>query len=191
MKRTWTEKQFIAAVKESNSLIETIKKLGLNSTGNSVIKKHIKRLELDTSHWIKRNHNVRTKTKKCCSRCKKFKLFKEFYKSNNKKDGLTGYCKSCKLDYDREWSWANRYGLDREGYERMLERQDKTCAICDQSPNGGRWDSFYVDHDHKNNKIRGLLCSSCNLLLGKADDNPEILERAAAYLRSYLNATSP
>jgi hypothetical protein len=32
-----------------------------------------------------------------------------------------------------------------------------------------------IDHDHKTNKVRGLLCHACNLTLGLARDNVEIL----------------
>jgi hypothetical protein len=32
--------------------------------------------------------------------------------------------------------------------------------------------------------VRGLLCTSCNRMIGHAGDNPESLEAAAAYLRS-------
>jgi len=33
-------------------------------------------------------------------------------------------------------------------------------------------------------KIRGLLCRDCNLMLGHAQDNPDILREAANYLEA-------
>jgi hypothetical protein len=42
-----------------------------------------------------------------------------------------------------------------------------------------------VDHNHKSNKIRGLLCSSCNLTLGQAEENPRRLLALARYIRVY------
>ena len=43
---------------------------------------------------------------------------------------------------------------------------------------------LYVDHCHQTKAIRGLLCHKCNIALGHMNDNPEQLERAAAYLRN-------
>jgi uncharacterized protein YbaR (Trm112 family) len=60
----------------------------------------------------------------------------------------------------------------------MVIAQDGKCAICQQSR------VLCLDHSHANNAVRGLLCRSCNRLLGVVDDNPELLENAARYLRT-------
>ncbi len=39
-----------------------------------------------------------------------------------------------------------------------------------------------VDHDHKTRKVRGILCSTCNRVLGLVKENVTILNRMAAYL---------
>ena len=44
--------------------------------------------------------------------------------------------------------------------------------------------SLVVDHDHKDNTLRGVLCSECNLGLGKFQDNSVLLQRAVKYLES-------
>ena len=40
--------------------------------------------------------------KKVCSHCKELKPYSEFFKDkHNKKYGLSGYCKTCKVTYQR------------------------------------------------------------------------------------------
>jgi len=73
------------------------------------------------------------------------------------------------------------YNISLEEYESILVAQDYKCKCCGI-------DSKYlkkhlsVDHDHKTGKVRGLLCSNCNLILGLVHDNPEILVTLASYL---------
>ena len=73
------------------------------------------------------------------------------------------------------------YGITPEEYQALLDGQAHCCAICggEANPQGKR---LSVDHDHTTGQIRGLLCGSCNNLLGLAYDRPEILRSAAAYL---------
>lgn len=56
-------------------------------------------------------------------------------------------------------------------------RDGKICDICGSS---GR---LTVDHCHTSLDIRGILCHPCNMGLGHFKDDPEILQRAAKYLR--------
>lgn len=52
----------------------------------------------------------------------------------------------------------------------------------------GSEEKLVVDHDHKKNKIRGMLCNHCNRGLGHFRDDPMLLEFAAQYL--YANSDS-
>ena len=82
-----------------------------------------------------------------------------------------------------------KYGLTPEIYNRMLEEQNKGCAICGSSiPNDNKTKRLYIDHCHASGKVRGLLCAACNFGLGKFRDNPELLDRAAMYLRSFVRS---
>lgn len=45
-------------------------------------------------------------------------------------------------------------------------------------------DRICVDHCHKTGKVRGLLSSVTNTALGQLLDDPDVLQRAAEYLRN-------
>jgi len=65
----------------------------------------------------------------------------------------------------------------------LWDSQQGQCAICECDLT---WDSrlTHVDHDHATNKVRGLLCSTCNQGLGSFRDSIAMLEKAVQYLRT-------
>lgn len=82
----------------------------------------------------------------------------------------------------RDKEYKKKYGISLEEYEILLNSQNGVCAICG---NLNKTDKrLAVDHDHKTGKVRGLLCSSCNILLGNAQDNIIILKTMIKYLES-------
>jgi len=84
----------------------------------------------------------------------------------------------------RSSNYRRVYGVDIAEYERLLEAQDGRCAICGSTdPRASRTRFLQIDHDHVTGKIRGLLCSPCNLGIGKFDEDLARLEAAARYLR--------
>lgn len=77
----------------------------------------------------------------------------------------------------------HNFGITAEEYNQMLIGQKGECKIChSKTPNSKQYQNFNVDHDHETGKIRGLLCTSCNRMLGFAHDNIEILNSAIQYL---------
>lgn len=74
-----------------------------------------------------------------------------------------------------------RYRITVDDYEHLLAAHDGGCWICGRRPTNRR---LHVEHDHKNDRIRGLACWPCNALLERAKDKPGILRQAAAYLES-------
>ena len=76
-----------------------------------------------------------------------------------------------------------QYGITPEYFNQLETSQRGLCAICEQTPNHKR---LFVDHSHSTNKVRGLLCRKCNSLLGFANDNTNILNRAVLYLNRSL-----
>lgn len=76
-----------------------------------------------------------------------------------------------------------KYGITVAQFNEMQDRQNHQCAICPNPVAGGRG-RFHVDHCHITGRVRGLLCNSCNHMLGNARDNPTTLRLGAAYLTS-------
>lgn len=78
-----------------------------------------------------------------------------------------------------------RYGLTQEKYQDLLDAQGGLCAICESDEPGPPGKYFHIDHSHATGKIRGLLCCSCNFMLGLAKNSITTLHRAADYLEIY------
>ena len=74
-----------------------------------------------------------------------------------------------------------KYGLTIETYNQMLFEQNGKCVICG-IPQEEMMRPFAVDHCHRTGKVRGLLCFCCNTMLGKVNDNVNILISAIEYL---------
>lgn len=72
------------------------------------------------------------------------------------------------------------FGINVDQYDAMLEEQGRGCAICGKTDICNR--GLAVDHCHTTNSIRGLLCTNCNMALGKFQDNVEYLKNAIEYL---------
>lgn len=81
----------------------------------------------------------------------------------------------------RAFSLLKNYGLTLEDFDRMLVEHCGRCAVCAMAFTGAG--DIHVDHSHATSEVRGLLCTNCNNGLGRFKDSPELLERAAAYLR--------
>ncbi len=74
---------------------------------------------------------------------------------------------------------VRRYGLSLDEYDAMLTCQQGRCAICHAQPSDIH---LAVDHDHSSGRVRGLLCSDCNLGIGLFRDQASLLVAAAEYL---------
>jgi Autographiviridae endonuclease VII len=72
------------------------------------------------------------------------------------------------------------YGLSPADLEAMRLAQGGLCAACGGPPDDKR--PLNVDHDHTTGAVRGLLCNSCNLALGRARESVERLRALASYL---------
>lgn len=120
-----------------------------------------------------------------CTKCLTYKLWVCFGKKPNSKTGYSASCRDC---YNREHNGRDKilakFGIVPDEYDKLLAEQGGVCALCSGTePIQGRM--LAVDHCHATGRNRGLLCSNCNMGLGKFKDDPALLDRAANYLREY------
>lgn len=83
------------------------------------------------------------------------------------------------------------YGISQEEYTAMHNAQGGVCAICSRPETsvnhgkGGGIKWLAVDHCHETGVIRGLLCHFCNTGIGKLQDSPATLRKAANYIECH------
>jgi hypothetical protein len=73
-----------------------------------------------------------------------------------------------------------RYGITVAEYDRLFADQNGVCAICGNTNDDI---ALCIDHDHKTNEVRGLLCNLCNRAIGLMKDDYKLLIKAAVYVR--------
>lgn len=78
----------------------------------------------------------------------------------------------------RRRHFLTKYGLALEEYEALLVAQHNRCAACDDELVG----RCHLDHCHETGKIRGVLCSGCNVALGHVKDDIKRLMALIRYL---------
>lgn len=90
----------------------------------------------------------------------------------------------------KRYRLLRQYGLTIEQYFALLDAQKGVCASCGNPETS--IDSYtkqvreflVVDHDHVTGKVRGLLCSNCNVALGFLQDDPIRIEALLNYAKS-------
>jgi recombination endonuclease VII len=94
----------------------------------------------------------------------------------------------------RDLGLQQLYGITLAEYEQKAAEQGGACAICGRAPTGkGLAASLHIDHDHAccpgkescGECVRGLLCSSCNTMLGLAGEDPARLQAGIDYLTKF------
>lgn len=73
-----------------------------------------------------------------------------------------------------------RYGINLEQYEAMYLKQKGKCAICRKFQ-----EKLFVDHNHKTDEVRELLCRGCNTALGFVEEDVEILSNMIDYVERH------
>ena len=142
-----------------------------------------------------------------CKICHQIKSLELFYKKRSEKGTYytDSMCKECNkkgsLERNRKYrklypekfkvymrkGWLKnhmkyrlaKYGITQERYDELLAKQNNECAICGKSFDKQK---ITIDHSHKTNKVRGLLCFTCNISLGFLERG-DIKQKMEKYLR--------
>lgn len=131
-----------------------------------------------------------------------------FFGDNRNKKGLMAHCKDCDKKYRRKPKIKQkineyqkkryhksekhrrgiinsrmkaRYGITLAQFDKMVETQGGVCAVCGL-PETIVARRLSIDHNHKTGKVRALLCDRCNVFLGRAGDDIDLLMRGVYYL---------
>lgn len=143
---------------------------------------------------------------KSCNKCGQTKPLSAFYADKrNVTYGVTGQCRACMTARNRavysklpleerqrryrshaaKWKWysvKHKYGITRDEYMAMEQKQDGLCAACGLPPHDGQ---LRIDHCHDTGRVRGLLCHQCNAALGLLKEDPARIEGLAAYAKGH------
>lgn len=123
---------------------------------------------------------------KICNHCGIEKLEEDFYFRTSDPAQRRATCKLCYHERGVIRKY-NRYNLTAVDFQDILEKQEGVCAICKQ-PETITNRSLSIDHDHRSNLVRGLLCSACNQALGRYESSKERFED---YLDNNLSYSRP
>jgi uncharacterized Zn finger protein (UPF0148 family) len=147
---------------------------------------------------IKFKVNKNGRVPKYCPNCKKHNTLK-WYKKWKSNPEVQQHLRTYAREYRKNWrntkyknyldiSLRTKYNLTLEQFDSMFKKQNGKCAICGfqfvdwKTPTTKGKKDIHVDHNHSTNKVRGLLCSRCNVGIGLLKENISILQSAIKYL---------
>ncbi len=126
-----------------------------------------------------------------CGKCRLVKALDAYFADKRRPSGRYTTCKTCAkvpTAVAAAWRRKRKYGLTADAHAAILSAQNALCGVCgnpEYRVRLGKALPLHVDHDHKTGEVRGLLCTDCNLGVGRFKDSPKLLRAAAAYLEKY------
>lgn len=189
---------------QKKSILETATYLGISY---ELARKHLKRLGVSmrrsgpspidytqaiscpNGHPLTRdNRYISPKGRFLCKTCRNEQNQVRYILDRSKAIKLHSQWLSKNQNYKR--MRLKKLGVSIEEYDRAVSKQSGLCALCENpevkiNPHTKNLADLAIDHDHKTNKFRALLCSKCNMGLGLFNENPILLKKAIAYLEEY------
>ena len=167
-------------------------------------------IEKDLSEFyiISRTKKPRAACKKCCNAGSRARAKAEPEKHNARLQAWREANPGRATKIVRAWQKRNperykenqrryKYGI---GFQALWDKQQGLCASCGRAmqPEGKDPESVTVDHDRSccsgpkscGKCVRGLIHRNCNLVLGYAKDDLQLLRSAIAYLERWEAAHS-
>lgn len=146
---------------------------------------------------------------KVCTICHKSRRLSNYSNHKGTFDKLNYVCKPCVNKKSKIWRKKNaqrvkennrkfrnnireselkkKYNLTLQSRQVLLESQNNKCAICSCDINFYTMGKgqFAVDHCHRTNKVRGILCRRCNVCIGMFNDEADTIMKASEYLKRH------
>lgn len=120
-----------------------------------------------------------------CLTCNTWKPWEAFPNDPRRSRGKQSNCTQCV-----RWRTIKAtYGIGRDEWGVLFAAQKEACALCGE-PESTENRKLSIDHDHSccgktlacKKCIRGLLCGTCNRLIGLIEAKPALVERFVDYL---------
>lgn len=107
---------------------------------------------------------------------------RRYYKQNA--NNIKKYHRKYRSDVNYKIAQKNNhlkryYGITIEDFNKILTEQNNKCAACGDDFNNVV--KPHVDHNHKTEEVRGLLCMRCNTSLGLLQENERKILNLAKY----------
>lgn len=118
-----------------------------------------------------------------CTKCNQEKPVEDFTPRKSPK-GHHSWCKECINSIRKFYSLRATGAVIKNdyNYEEALAAQDGVCYLCKELPT---YRDLDIDHSHETGKLRKLLCVKCNWLVGRIENNMELVEDILQYLEMY------
>lgn len=135
--------------------------------------------------WIEERKILVKENKKRCTICKHIKILEDFPKDNRKIGKRGERCNKCRM----EEHYKQTYGISKQDFCNIVKKQNYKCKLCNRKivigHNYKKGVLFAnLDHCHKTQIVRGVLCNECNQGLGKFKDDIDLLKKAIKYLKN-------
>jgi|ERR1035437_7828854 hypothetical protein len=133
--------------------------------------------------WAKHEYE---ETFKRCPICIKERRIETDLKHKDKRDKNKKHWRDNNKKRIKEITLKYRYNITIEHYNLLLKEQNNVCAVCKRPETKiykktNKVMDLQVDHNHKTGKVRGLLCSDCNISYGRIKESEEAILNLLEY----------